>query len=299
MTNYPVPHFQLYGEADSFADPGFVHIETIASRSGGLGWEIRPHCHEMLDQLLIVRAGRMEAEIEAERHIFSGPAIVHVPANVVHGFAFGDEVDGDVLTFSVDLRAALRGAGPGDPGLIDRPIALAPGAELVATLDGLLEQLRMECLGHAPGRNTAAGWLVGLLLLQVGRVAADGWGSDRPSSGRHEQFRDLVDRHFREHRPVGFYAAALAMTERSLTRLCRARFHCSPAHYVHRRLLLEAQRQLTYGTVPIARIAEDLGFGDPSYFTRFYRRMTGKLPSVARRGTWSRPSAPATLEEVR
>lgn len=284
-----VPHFQLYGEADSFADPGFVHIETIASRSGLLGWEIRPHCHETLDQLLIIRAGRMEAQIEAERHVFSGPAVVHVPASVVHGFAFGEEVDGDVLTFSVDLRGALRATQPDEAGLIDRPIALAPGAALVARLQGLLDELRMECSGHARGHNTAAAWLVGLLLLQVGRVAAEERGGHRPSSGRHERFRDLVDQHFREHRPVGFYADALAMTERSLTRLCRARFRCSPAHYVHRRLLLEAQRQLTYGTAPIARIAEDLGFVDPSYFTRFYRRMTGRLPSAARRQARSRP----------
>ncbi|WP_298851143.1 helix-turn-helix domain-containing protein [uncultured Sphingomonas sp.] len=281
--NTPFPRFQLYGEADSFADPGFVHIESIASRSRSHDWEIRPHRHETLDQLLVIRSGRMEVRIEADLHSHAGPAIVHVPANIVHGFRFGDEVDGDVLTFSAELRGALRSSAAGDPGLVGGALVLTPAVDLLARLAPLVEQLRMECSGHEQDRITAAEWLVGLLLLQVGRVAVDAGDDGSAVSGRPQRFRDLVDRHFREHRPIAFYAAALAMTERSLTRLCRARFHCSPMHYVHRRLLLEAQRQLTYGSTSIARIAEDLGFADPSYFTRFYRRMTGKLPSTARR----------------
>ena len=92
----------------------------------------------------------------------------------------------------------------------------------------------------------------------------------------------MVDRHFHEQRPIAFYADALGLTERSLNRLVRGRFACSPMRCIHRRLLLEARRMLIYGTQPIARIAEELGFSDPSYFSRFYLRMTGVVPSAAR-----------------
>ncbi|ODU22419.1 MAG: hypothetical protein ABS87_02130, partial [Sphingomonas sp. SCN 67-18] len=261
----------------------FFHCETITVRSQRYDWEISPHVHPALSQLLFVSTGSIELRLGLTERRLHGPVLVCAPRNIVHGFRFGDEVDGDVLTFSAELRGALRSSAAGDPGLVGGALVLTPAVDLLARLAPLVEQLRMECSGHEQDRITAAEWLVGLLLLQVGRVAVDAGDDGSAVSGRPQRFRDLVDRHFREHRPIAFYAAALAMTERSLTRLCRARFHCSPMHYVHRRLLLEAQRQLTYGSTSIARIAEDLGFADPSYFTRFYRRMTGKLPSTARR----------------
>lgn len=276
-----IPHFQLYGEGDSFADPGFVHIETIESRSRLNDWEIRPHSHDTLDQLLVVRSGGVSVRIEARVATLRGPAVIHVPAHVVHGFRFEDGVAGDVLTFSAELRGSLVTSQPAPVLLAGQAFAAGIDAALLARLVPLLDALHLECSGHAEGRIAAAAWLVGLLLLHVGRAGAPG-DEALSSDARIAAFRALVDRHFREHRPLRFYADALGMTERSLTRLARARLGCAPMHYLHRRLLLEARRQLAYGSQPIARIADELGFVDASYFTRFYRRMTGEAPSAVR-----------------
>jgi AraC family transcriptional activator of pobA len=277
-----IPHFQLYGEQESLADPGFVHIETIASRSSLNDWEIRPHSHEMLDQLLVIRAGSAVARIEGKTVELEGPAVIHVPACTVHGFRFEDGTLGDVLTFSAELRGSLMASQVGRPVLVDRPVARAIDPLSATMITPLLTQLHVECFGHAQGRIAASAWLVGLLLLQVGRWVGDEAGA-RVEDSRLTLFRRLVDQHFREHRPVAFYADALTVTERSLTRLTQARLGCAPVQYLHRRLLLEARRQLAYGSQTVARIAEELGFADPSYFTRFYRRMTGELPSAVRR----------------
>ena len=277
----PIPEFQLYGEAASFADPGFVHIETVASRSGPLGGEIRAHVHATLDQLLIVRDGTFAVTLEVDRISLAGPAVVHVPASTVHGFDFAAATDGHIATFSADLRSMLVAMYPGETSLPHRPAALSLKPASAARLDLLTEQLLMECSGHERGWSAGAGWLVGLMLQQVGRLLA---GQDEQGpADRRQRFRELVDRHFREHRSIAFYAEAMGMTERSLTRLCRAAFRCSPTHYLHRRLLLEAKRQLLFSTASIARIGEELGFSDPSYFNRFYRRLTGERPSAARR----------------
>ena len=277
MALAPVPHFQLYGERESIADPGFVHVETIERRSRLTGWTIQPHCHDTLDQLLIVRRGEVAVTLEGRTHDLTGPAAVHVPAGVIHGFAFHEAVDGVVVTFSTDLHAALR---PGEaPPFGTAAVPLS--AEQDASVQPLVEALWRECGGDAPGRIVAAGWLVGLLLVHVARAVRNRQAPSREDE-RVQRFRLLVDRHFHEQRPLAFYADALGLTERSLTRLVRGRFACSPMLYIHRRLLLEARRMLVYGTHPIARIAEELGFSDPSYFSRFHLRMTGVVPSAAR-----------------
>lgn len=282
MTQIAIPHFQLYGEGDSVIDPGFVHIETIESRSRINDWEIGPHSHDTLDQLVIVRSGAVETRIEGDIERLNGPVFIHIPASTVHGFRFADDVVGDVLTFSTELRSSLSASQPVPLALADRPLVCLADVSVVRRLAPLLEHLYVECFGHAEGRIAASAWLVGLLLLHVGRIAVDGAGT-QAGDARVSRFRQLVDLHFREHRQVAFYAAALAMTERSLTRLTQARLGCAPAHYLHRRLLLEARRQLAYGSQPIARIAAELGFADASYFTRFYRRMAGEPPSLMRR----------------
>ena len=277
-----IPRFQLYGEGECLSDPGFVHIETIASRSRQNGWRIRPHSHDTLDQLLIVRSGSAHVHIDGLARVLAGPAVVYVPASAVHGFRFEDCVTGDVVTFSVELRASLALGQPGRIDLVDRALACETDATLLDRLVPLLDQLQLECSGHAQGRIAASAWIVGLLLLHVGRFAGDAAGAS-PGDARLIQFRRMVDRHFREHRPIAFYADGVNMTERSLTRLTRAKLGCAPARYLRQRLLLEARRHLAYGTQPIARIADQLGFADASYFTRFYRQMSGEVPSALRR----------------
>ncbi|WP_254874785.1 helix-turn-helix domain-containing protein [Pseudomonas aeruginosa] len=53
---------------------------------------------------------------------------------------------------------------------------------------------------------------------------------------------------------------------------------------VHQRLLLEAKRDLVYTAMTVNEIADRLGFSEPAYFTRFFKRLSGVSPSVFRKG---------------
>jgi AraC family transcriptional activator of pobA len=47
---------------------------------------------------------------------------------------------------------------------------------------------------------------------------------------------------------------------------------------VHERLTREACRRLLYVAAPANSLALELGFEDPAYFSRFFRRQTGLSP---------------------
>jgi AraC family transcriptional activator of pobA len=51
---------------------------------------------------------------------------------------------------------------------------------------------------------------------------------------------------------------------------------------VHQRLLLEAKRNLIYTNMTVNQLAERLGFADPAYFSRFFRRLSGASPKAFR-----------------
>ena len=52
----------------------------------------------------------------------------------------------------------------------------------------------------------------------------------------------------------------------------------SPLKIINERIVLEAKRQILHSTLSIKEVAFQLGFEDPSYFVKFFKRMTGKMP---------------------
>ena len=93
----------------------------------------------------------------------------------------------------------------------------------------------------------------------------------------------LIEDNFREHRSLSFYAHVLEVTTRHLTLLCRRQFGLSAQAIIHDRLVLEAKRILAYTPASIAHVAQDLGFRDPAYITRFFAHHVGETPTAFRK----------------
>ena len=62
-----VPLFKLYGENTAWPGTDLLHCESIPARSRLHHWEIKPHRHADLCQLLFVYRGQAELEIEGQR----------------------------------------------------------------------------------------------------------------------------------------------------------------------------------------------------------------------------------------
>jgi AraC family transcriptional activator of pobA len=78
---------------------------------------------------------------------------------------------------------------------------------------------------------------------------------------------------------VARYADRLGLSPERLNRLVRAEVGRSALQAVHDRLVRAACRRLAYVPAPISQIAFHLGFDDPAYFCRFFKRQTGASPS--------------------
>lgn len=96
------------------------------------------------------------------------------------------------------------------------------------------------------------------------------------------RFRDLVEREFARSHRVADYARDLAVSPGHLNALCRRYLGRSAKAVIQERLILEARRFLLYSDESAARVAYLLGFKDPSYFTRFFRRSAGRPPTEFR-----------------
>ena len=92
-------------------------------------------------------------------------------------------------------------------------------------------------------------------------------------------FQKLVDKHFKEVQSVGFYINKLAISDKKLASLSKKHVGMSPLQVIHRRILLEAKRQLVFGELPHKEIAYNLGFDSPASFSAFIKKKTGLTAS--------------------
>jgi AraC family transcriptional activator of pobA len=275
-----IPRYALYGEGDGSAPGGFAHIETIAERSALHDWEIGAHRHDLFVQVLLVEEGHASVTLDGEMTELESLGRVIVPAGAVHGFRFRQGTRGFVLTLSTDF--STRAVGAGDPLLA----MLAQGGivQLSAEAAARALWLAREMLGLQQPWQQQDPLFLALaesLIRAIGR-GEGGAGASVGDDRRLARFRQLVELHYRQHRDLDFYAGALGLTRRTLSRLTAARLGCSPMDLIHRRLALEAQRLLRYTNATATQVAAELGFDDPSYFSRFYLRMTGRRPGEER-----------------
>ena len=92
-----------------------------------------------------------------------------------------------------------------------------------------------------PRRCRRTSILLALWFLRHPEATSSANGAARRSRDTLVQrYRALVELHFREHRPLGFYAEALGVTADHLSRVCRATTAPVALELLHARVLLEA-----------------------------------------------------------
>lgn len=74
------------------------------------------------------------------------------------------------------------------------------------------------------------------------------------------------------------YARKLMTQSRTLNSLSKKYTGKTAGAIITDRIILEAKRELYYNTSSIKEIGYDLGFDDPAYFTRFFKKQIGVSP---------------------
>ena len=93
------------------------------------------------------------------------------------------------------------------------------------------------------------------------------------------EFKLVVETHLSEQPSVNAIAEKLALSTNSLYRIVKEYSGVSPKDFFINRLMIEAQRKLHYSSLSVKELAYELGFNDPAYFSRLFKKYTGKSVS--------------------
>lgn len=129
-------------------------------------------------------------------------------------------------------------------------------------------------------------YLVKMFLIYVQRTGQKGTGLplciNNSSNRTFVQFRQMLEHHYRHMHTVKEYANRLNVSTKTLTNCVYESSRSTPLKIINDRIILEAKRQLLHSSLKIKEIAFYLGFEDPSYFVKFFKRQTGYLPAEFR-----------------
>jgi AraC family transcriptional regulator, transcriptional activator of pobA len=283
-----IPFYGLYGEPIKRTELEFVHIEEIADRSRDRNWIIKIHRHSKLFQIVYLKKGEMEVNLDGiERHI-SGESIVTIPSGIAHGFKFQPNSEGSVLSFNTSmLFSSMTMNNPDDLHrltIAPHIISCLLDDHYLMQFTSFISHLKTEFKKLDSGRNDALEWLSKLALLCIARLqrqnqAIEDGGID--STTLHK-FWLLLETHYKDHWTVSAYAENLHISLSTLNRLCRKCLGKGAKMLLQERLLIEARRRLEYTQQTSTEIAFSLGFKDQAYFSRYFKKHMSVTPGIYR-----------------
>lgn len=285
----PVPQFLLYGERPEKREPWFVNIEHLADRCRDRGWRIEPHAHPDFGQLMFVRSGRGMVTLEDRSMPFESPFVLLLPPHCVHGFNYEVDTDGWVLTIEATYLRQINTRLSEFSQLWAQPQAVPldrdseAATEFHRTLGRLEREVESKAVGHVVAAEVLLTSLCLMLVRCSGQHDTDKSGATRNEMRLVDRFRELIDRHYRQDWQVQDYASVLGVSLAQLRAACVAATGQHPIKMVHACIITEAKRNLIFGEMSVEQIAYWLGFSDPAYFTRFFKKEAGRTPSEFRK----------------
>lgn len=149
-----------------------------------------------------------------------------------------------------------------------------------AQLAALWDELHRDDDGHVEAVSAQ----LTLLLVTVARLA----GPLSPNARtRADPFiarvLDVIEERYHDGISLSDVARAVRLTPGHLTTVVRERTGRTVLEWITERRMAEARRLLVHTDLFVAQVARRVGYDDPAYFTRAFRRTHGTTPSAWRR----------------
>jgi AraC family transcriptional activator of pobA len=272
-----IQSYSLFGESTHL--PDVLHCETIADRSVLHDWELAPHRHARLHQVLLIEKGGGSVTLDGKSHALGKGSLVNVPPEHVHSFRFEKGTHGWVTTLADELMDQLL-VGVGTlRSELNQACVLRADPLVIQTV----HQIWLEFSAQEKARALVLRGFSGVLLGWIARqLQAETSDAKLNESALVQKFKALIEQNYTAHWTVNQYAKALSISPTHLSRLTRSANGISALRMIEARLMREARRNLAYTNLSISTIAYALGFSDPAYFSRVFTRDAGVSPKVFR-----------------
>lgn len=271
-----IPEFSLFGEVGFF--PDVVHCEKVVDRAKGNEWVISPHRHAQMVQVFYIRTGAARVGIDGRRVSLEKEKFLYVPTGVAHEFTFNRDTDGFVLSLPL---TTVNNMGPKHHKLSGWLNQIHLGSVSSAVSD-LFDEMTTQ---HNSSGTFRAQKLVALAHLILVSLAEESRRLPNLVGERHQQMDQLAQiltQNPSRDRSMADLASMMNMTSGNLNRVVRAETGMTLSAYIETKIMTEACRQLAFTRMSVSEVGFSLGYTDPPYFSRRFRKRIGVTPTEYR-----------------
>lgn len=222
--------------------------------------------------------------VEFAAHEVSPNTLLFLGRNQIHAFENVSGFKGHMLRFDEQFLGSGSQGSPahtlfGSESCTLR--SLSPAA--LETCAALINSIERET--KTPGRLQHEQMLTHLLnafLIEVARLEPETSQFSMERQRTMQQFQRFVSRlesrYTKEHR-VEQYSELMAISTKRLNDICHSVAGMSAKKIIAERIMLEARRYLLHSELSVQEICFRLGFDDPAYFSRAFKKVIGQSPS--------------------
>jgi AraC-like DNA-binding protein len=285
LARFMVPSVDL--QAQLKPDPGHFFIVGLEVMYRQVNRRVPPS-RSLAHSCLIITAGAATMTIGYDTYTARAGELLFVPAGQVFSFGSDDENEGFLLHVHPNF---LLGRYVTDAP-VDAFEFLTPwGNRLISPPGDMVNAVLVICRRlltiYQEQGLTARSLLQSYLLALLGEVAQGyvpvSTAGQSAAYRLTHAFKVLLTECIRQQHRVTDYASQLSISPNHLNKAVKETTGKSPTRWIDEALVLEAKVLLSQTVSSVATIADQLGFNDPSYFSRLFRRYEGMSPLEFRR----------------
>ncbi|MFN8258962.1 MAG: helix-turn-helix transcriptional regulator [Bacteroidales bacterium] len=272
-----IPSYVLQHNGSS-VDFSIKQIHDVVKQFGPLN-DV-PHRHEYYTVLWSQNESGIH-RIDYKEYKMTENDIFFVTPDQVHQVINNNKPEGIVILFTCNFLeknlidrnfiinlGLFNEVGDSPPIKIDTAMAL----RLASVCD---EMIKIDKSEQAFKYDSLGAWLK-LFLIECNKFAHHAKTSDtqsiQSSKNIARKFKDLLDLHHNQWHKVGQYADMLNISPDYLNATIKTSIGKTAKELIQQRIVLEAKRLGLHTTLSTKEIAYQLGFEDPTHFSRFFKK---------------------------
>jgi AraC-like DNA-binding protein len=287
MRRRKIPVYPIADYSDGMTRDTGIFVGTIEESIAQRPNRLATHRHDYFELYLL--EGEGEHFNDFETYAIETPSIVCVSPGQVHFWKQAATLQGPMICFTQEF---VEKQAPSGYSLLQHPfwypIANPPiitvSTDQAGEARSLIEEMQREFIARKAGSEQILSLLLQALLLRINRIypLQNSQTISRSETHLLRSFLLALEQNFKAVTSITGYAELLRVNPEALSGAVKKQTGRTVGAFIRQRILLEAQRLLLHTSLTVSEVAYGVGFEDPSYFIRFFRRLTGKTPSAFR-----------------
>jgi AraC family transcriptional activator of pobA len=284
MNTYPVLNINQFDtsfhESDFYSNVFSIHLSSFHSAV------TIPHKHDFY-LIVLFTHGKGKHEVDFTEYPIRPGVLYFIKPGQTHHWTFSEQPEGYIFFHSKEFYRMLHPTN----NIEDYPMFFSGqnpplldlnACERLPVINKLMQTIYLEYTGDEFLKRKRIGLLIDLLYIETAREIRSRANPDIVRSAKNEfriqQLEMLIDQNYLTLKKASDYAELLNITTKHLNKIVTTALGKTTTDLIQERILLEAKRILIRQDMTVQETAFELGFEDPAYFSRLFRKKCGVSP---------------------